>query len=285
MKKHVWWMGVIVIVALAVVIGTEAADPTPSTSSTAPATSTAPAPVVLRPGLTSNEFSAKIDRAVRGNYLLFLPDTHGQGDHKYPLILFLHGSGERGNDPKVIGRFGPPLVALKQKGFPFIVLAPQCPGGKWWSDVDVTEMVTSLLDKICKDYAVDPNRIYLTGMSMGGFGAWDLAQKYPNRWAALAVVCGWGDPYLQTRLKNLPTRVFHGEKDPNVPIALAQLMVTFLRQIGGNVYFKMYPDLGHNVWNVTYDDPRLYEWFLSHYRGEPAQTPIPLPSPPPAPAK
>lgn len=261
MKKHVTWMAVVIAVAaLAVVIASHAADPAAST-----------APAVVRTGLSSDEFVEKIDKVVKGKYLLYLPETYGKDKLRLPLILFLHGSGERGNNPNIIGNFGPPLVALKQKGFPFIVLAPQCPPGKWWTDADVTDMVMALLDKVCKDYLVDTKRIYLTGMSMGGFGAWDLAQKFPNRWAALAVVCGGGNPYLQDRVRNIPTRVFHGAQDQNVPIGMAQMMVGTLKQAGGMVDFKIYPGQPHNVWTVTYDDPTLYEWFLSHYKGEPAK--------------
>ncbi|MBN1942837.1 MAG: prolyl oligopeptidase family serine peptidase [Phycisphaerae bacterium] len=242
---------------------------------------------VVRTGLSRHDFTAKTERDVGGDYLLYLPETYGRDKQPLPLILFLHGSGERGKNPNIIAKFGPPKTALKQKGFPFIVLAPQCPANKWWTDADVSDMVMALLDKVCKEYLVDTDRIYLTGMSMGGFGAWDLAQKYPERWAALAVVCGGGNPYLQMRLKHLPTRVFHGAKDRNVPLFMAQQMVGTLRQVGGQVDLKVYPDLAHNVWDVTYDDPKLYEWFLSHRRGKPApkrRTPTTRPVSSPSPA-
>jgi predicted peptidase len=260
MKKHICWMSVVIIVvALVMVFASHAAEP---------ASSTAPA---IRTGLSSHEFTEKIDKVVTGKYLLYLPEIYGKNKQRLPLILFLHGSGERGLNPNILGNFGPQRVALQQKGFPFIVLAPQCPPNKWWTDVDVTDMVMALLDKICKDYLVDPDQIYLTGMSMGGFGAWDLAQKYPQRWAALAVVCGGGNPYLQMRVKNIPTRVFHGAKDKNVPIFMAQQMVSTLRQVGGQVDFKVYPRKSHKVWKVTYDNPGLYEWFLAQRRGKPAK--------------
>jgi predicted peptidase len=108
-------------------------------------------------------------------------------------------------------------------------------------------------------------------MSMGGFGAWDLAQKYPKKWAALAVVCGGGNPYLQMRVKNIPTRVFHGAKDKNVPMFNAQIMVGALKQLGGKVDLQVYPTLAHNVWKVTYDNPQLYEWFLSNQLPKPVR--------------
>ncbi len=260
MKKHITWMVLVAAVAaLAVVIASYAA---------APATSSTP---VIRTGLSNNEFVGKIDKVVQGKYLLYLPETYGKDKQKLPLILFLHGSGERGNNPNIIANFGPPKVALKQKGFPFIVLAPQCPPGKWWTDVDVTEMTLALLDQVSKDYLVDTKRIYLTGMSMGGFGAWDLAQKYPSRWAAMAVLCAGGNPYLQDRVRNIPTKVFHGAQDKNVPMGFAQQMVGTLKQAGGQVDLKIYPDKAHDVWTVTYNDPKLYEWFLSHSLGEPKQ--------------
>ncbi|MBN1555465.1 MAG: prolyl oligopeptidase family serine peptidase [Phycisphaerae bacterium] len=261
MTKPIWWIGALgIVTTLAVVIATHA-DPKPSTQS-----ATNP----IRTGLSRHEFTAKIDKTVHGDYLLCLPETYGKDKLRLPLILFLHGSGERGKNPNIIGKFGPPRVSLQQKGFPFIVLAPQCPAGKWWTDVDVTEMVMALLDQVCKDYLVDTKRIYLTGMSMGGFGAWDLAQKYPDRWAALAVVCGGGNPYLQMRVKNIPTKVFHGAKDKNVPVFNSHMMAGTLKQFGGQVDLKVYPNLEHNCWTVTYDDPGLYEWFLQHQRGKPA---------------
>ncbi len=223
---------------------------------------------VIRTGLTKHTFSAQRRQTLRAPYLLYLPEIYGKDQQPLPLILFLHGSGERGRNPDKIRSFGPPRVAGTQKGFPFIVLAPQCPSGKWWTDADVTETVMALLEETCKNYLVDTDRTYLTGMSMGGFGAWNLAQQYPDRFAALAVVCGGGNPYLQTRLRDLPTRVFHGGQDKHVPVQMAQQMVGVLKQIGGQVELLIYPKMGHNIWEITYDNPKLYEWFLEHRRAK-----------------
>lgn len=235
---------------------------------TAPGAGAPAAPARIRTGLSRQEFVGKTERTLRGNYLLYLPEHYGKDKQPLPLILFLHGSGERGRNPNVIANFGPPRTALRQPGFPFLVLAPQCPPGAWWTDTEVTEMVMAVLDHVCKNYLVDTDRLYLTGMSMGGFGAWDLAQKYPDRWAALAVVCGGGNPYLQMRLTHLPTKVFHGAKDRNVPLLFAQQMAGVLQQAGGQVELRIYPQLAHEIWTVTYDDPKLYEWFLQHRRGQ-----------------
>lgn len=273
MKKHAVWLGVFgMALPLVAVVVSEAADTAPA--GIQPAGRSRPA---IETGLTQHAFTAKINKTVSGNYLLYLPEFYGKMDGKFdskspqrlPLILFLHGSGERGRNPNILRKFGPTRVALEQKGFPFIVLAPQCPPGRWWTDVDVTEMVMALLDQVSKNYLVDPDRVYLTGMSMGGFGAWHLAQQYPKRWSAMAVVCGGGNPYLQRRVKRIPTRVFHGARDRNVPVGMAQQMAGTLKKAGGQVELKIYPKLAHNVWTVTYDDPQLYQWFLLHSKRNP----------------
>jgi predicted peptidase len=220
----------------------------------------------VRTGQHGHQFDATVDCKLTGQYLLFLPEQYGRDDIDWPLIVFLHGSGERGRNLDRVRIHGPPKVAPKQPGFPFLVLSPQCPKGKWWQDVDVTLMVMSMIDEVVKAHDVDPDRIYLTGLSMGGFGTWSIAQQYPDRFAALAPVCGGGNPYLQNRLKDVPAWAFHGRQDKNVPLAFAQQMAGALKSAGGDVRLSVYPDLGHDVWTPTYDNPKLYEWFLEHRR-------------------
>jgi predicted peptidase len=219
----------------------------------------------VRTGLTTHSFQRKVTTPVGGKYLLYLPEHYGRNDAKLPLILFLHGSGERGN-LNALRNFGPVRVSQQQRGFPFIVLAPLCPKGKWWTDVDVTQSVMALLETVSETYLVDPDRIYLTGLSMGGFGVWNLAEQYPDRWAALAPVCGGGNPYLAQRVRHIPTRIFHGQNDRSVPVGMAKQMAAVLKSVGGRVELFVYPDLGHQCWKPTYDNPKLYQWFLSHGR-------------------
>lgn len=220
---------------------------------------------VMRTGLSRHRFSTTLEKKLSLPYLLYLPEHYGRGKDQLPLILFLHGAGERGNI-NAVKNFGPVRVAGEQKGFPFIVLAPVCPKGKWWSDVDVTLGVMALLEETLQKYHVDPDRVYLTGLSMGGFGTWHLAEQYPDRWAAIAPVCGGGNPYLARRITHLPVRIYHGKQDKRVPVGLSMQMAGVLKQLGGNVELLVYPDLGHFCWKRTYDNPQLYQWFLRHSR-------------------
>jgi len=123
------------------------------------------------------------------------------------------------------------------------------------------------------DYAVDRRRVLVTGFSMGGFGTWQTIVDFPERFAAIAPVCGGGNPYQARRLKNVPTWIFHGAKDPAVPVQASMQMNESLKQVGADVKLTVYPDLGHDCWTVTYDNQELYDWFLSHKRGGKTQTP------------
>ena len=199
---------------------------------------------------------------VKMAYQLFLPKGY-QDDAKkeWPLILFLHGAGERGNDIQLVTKHGIPKIATAKPDFPFIALSPQCPEGSFWR----TETVLALLDDIEAKYRVDKNRIYLTGLSMGGFGTWELACKEPNRFAAIAPICGGGNAFLASwNLKNLPVWVFHGKKDSVVPVENSDVMVNALKKINPNVKYTVYPEADHDSWTETYNNPELYTWFLSH---------------------
>lgn len=211
----------------------------------------------------------QIVREVTLDYLLFLPQDYGKEQgRKWPLMLFLHGAGERGSDVNKVKVHGPPKIVENKKDFPFILVSPQCPENKWWEPQEVI----ALLDEIQSKYKVDPDRVYLTGLSMGGFGTWETATQYPERFAAIVPICGGGRPYTAARLKNLPTWVFHGEKDPVVPIKRSEEMVDALNKAGGDVKFTRYPEAGHDSWTETYKNPELYEWFLKHQRGQKAES-------------
>ena len=213
----------------------------------------------------AHTFEIQVVRSVRLNYLLFLPQDYGiDPQKKGPLILFLHGAGERGDDLELVKVHGIAKIVEQQEDFPFIAISPQCSEDSWWP-VEV-EALDALLDKVVTTYAVDPHRIYLTGLSMGGHGAWSLAIAHPERFAAVAPICGSGDPKKVCTLKDVPVWAFHGAKDSVVPLKKSKEMVDALKACGGNVQLTVYPDVEHDSWTQTYDNPELYEWFLQHTR-------------------
>ncbi len=213
------------------------------------------------------KFEAQVLKTVRLNYLLYLPKGYDKdSSQKWPLILFLHGAGERGDDLNLVKIHGIPKIVEQRDDFPFIAVSPQCPRTSWWTMEN--ESLNALLDDIVLKYDVDKDRIYLTGLSMGGFGTWTLATLYPERFAAIAPVCGGGDPEKVCVLKDVPAWVFHGAKDSTVSPEESKKMVKALEDCGGNVKLTIYPEAGHDSWTETYNNPELYEWFLKYKRGK-----------------
>lgn len=225
--------------------------------------------VETQAGQHAEKFSAtvKLTANVELKYLLYLPAEYGSSKKKWPLILFLHGAGERGEDVQMVAKHGPPKLVAAGKQLPFIIVSPQCPQWEWWPNALQVAALDGLLKEIVANYRVDTDRLYLTGLSMGGFGSWKLATEYPTRFAAVAPVCGKGDPTKAKLIKDLPIWVFHGAKDPVVPIANSKDMVDALKQCGSDVKFTIYPEAQHDSWTETYDNPELYDWFLQHKRG------------------
>lgn len=211
-------------------------------------------------------FRGNIIRNVSADYLLYLPDGfEANPEAKWPLLVFLHGSGERGNDLEKVKVHGPPKLIANGEKFPFIVLSPQCPDKRDWD----TETIYSLIKHIASRYRVDESRVYLTGLSMGGWATWDLAMAYPGYFAAIAPICGRIDrnyPERAAELKDMPIWVFHGAQDNIVPIQGAENMVKRLQEAGNPVKFTVYPDAGHDSWTETYNNPELYRWFMEHHR-------------------
>ena len=195
-------------------------------------------------------------------YLLYLPEEYNKEPHEWPLLLFLHGAGERGSVLDSVKKHGPPKLAEQIPNMPFIIVSPQCPENQWWTN-KVNEL-HALLNALIAKYRIDAKKIYVTGLSMGGYGTWELAMAYPNRFAAIAPICGGGDSRRVCRLKNVPTWVFHGARDEVVPIQQSQVLVDALKECGGNVKFTIYPDAKHDSWTETYNNPDLYKWFLEH---------------------
>lgn len=194
------------------------------------------------------------------NYLLYLPEGYDDTSKPWPLVLFLHGAGERGSDIEFVKRNGPPKLINDGRAFPFIIVSPQCPERESWDN----KLLIHLLEEIEAKYNIDKSREYLTGLSMGGHATWSLAIQNPERFAAIIPVCARGysqDVYV---LKDVPVWVFHGEKDDIVPFADGQKMVDALKTAGGNVKFTIYPEANHDAWTKTYNNPEIYDWLLSH---------------------
>ncbi len=206
------------------------------------------------------------------NYLLFLPkDYQAHSGKRWPLLLFLHGAGERGTDVWKVATHGPPKYVKDHPEFPFIVASPQCPDGQVWS----REVLLGLLDDLLAGYDIDKARVYLTGLSMGGYGTWDLGLAYPERFAAIVPICGGGErigvllatPERAQALKTLGVWAFHGGKDPVVPPDESQRMVDLLKRAGvQEVKLTVYPEAQHDSWTETYRNPELYQWLLKHQR-------------------
>ena len=206
-------------------------------------------------------FEKSVAVKMKLNYLLYLPEGYEQSNKKWPLILFLHGSGESGSDLSKVKVHGIPKIVEGKKDFPFIAVSPQCPTRGW-----NVEGLNALLDDVLAAYKVDRDRVYLTGLSMGGYGTWALAAAHPDRFAAIVPICGGGNTADAAKLKNLPVWVFHGAKDQTVPLQASESMVAALKAVGADVKFTVYPEAGHDSWTVTYDNPELYTWFLEHKR-------------------
>jgi predicted peptidase len=197
------------------------------------------------------------------DYLTFLPKSYSSKGDPVPLIIFLHGSGESGNDLNKVKVWGPPAIAEKDPAFPFMVVSPQAREGEWWH----ANLLKGMLDEVLAKYNVDRNRVYLTGLSMGGYGAWDLAIRYPEYFAAIAPICGGGNTLRIGRLKEIPTWVFHGLKDDSVPERESAAMVAALKTAGGDVKYTVLPNGGHvDAWVYAYGEAGLFDWFLEHRR-------------------
>jgi predicted peptidase len=198
-----------------------------------------------------------------GDYaaLAWVPGQTGRT--RTPLVLFLHGSGERGDDLEKVVRHGIPKLIRVGRTFPFVVVAPQCPEGWWWQGLKVSRF----LDRVAGRFHADPARIYVTGISMGGAGVWELVATCPERLAAAAPVCGPYQWFPAERFGQVPVWCFHGAMDEVVPITDSIRRIREVRKAGGQVRFTVYPDAGHDAWSETYTNPKLYRWLLAQRLG------------------
>jgi len=203
------------------------------------------------------------DKKVRYNYLTFLPENYDSLKHELlPVIFYLHGRSVSGTDINRIKRYGLPYFLDKGKKLDFIVVAPQCPWGKNWASENWLDTIFS---EINANYRIDQSRVYLTGMSLGGFGTWELANRYPHRFAAIAPLCGGAKDEWAENLTHLPIWVFHGAKDKLVSVTRSDQMVEALKAQEAPVVYSRLAGLGHDIHRV-YDDDNLYEWFRNFSR-------------------
>ena len=206
--------------------------------------------------------SWKSDKWYNFSYVKYLPADYEEGK-TYPLVVFLHGAGERGDDLDVACRHGfMKRVREEGKEYPFLYLAPQCPDGKYWGCY--TESLLAFLDDMMATLPVDPKRVYLTGLSMGGTGTFMLAMADPERFAAIAPVCGSGIYWYGEALKNTPVYMVHGDLDEVVPLAESVNMLRSIHRRGGKAELEICYGVGHDAWNIAYGDDRLANWLLSH---------------------
>jgi len=198
-------------------------------------------------------------------YLIHLPDDYDAApDRHWPLVLFLHGAGERGADLDLAALHGPPKLADAGHEFPFILVTPQCAAASQW--VAELSTLSGLLDEVVAAHRVDPARVSVTGLSMGGYGTWSLAVRYPDRFAAIAPICGGLWMQSAAPIRTVPVWAFHGDADDVVPISATEQIVTELRSLGTDPQFTRYAGVGHDSWTETYENPQIYDWLLSQRR-------------------
>ncbi|HJZ89477.1 MAG TPA: prolyl oligopeptidase family serine peptidase [Gemmataceae bacterium] len=210
-------------------------------------------------------------------YRLLKP-LHPEEGKKYPLVIFLHGAGERGSDNEKQLIHGVPHFVAKetQEKYPCFLVAPQCPAGQRWVEVDWSadshtqpkapgeagRLTLELIEQVMKELPIDPKRVYLTGLSMGGYGTWDLLARRPELFAAAAPICGGADEATAAKIKAIPVWAFHGARDTAVKPARSRNMIAALEKAGGKPKYTEYPDVGHNSWDNAYKDPKFYEWMF-----------------------
>ena len=202
-------------------------------------------------------------------YYVFLPENY-DANKKYPLVLFLHGAGERGDGSKeklpLVCVNALPKYAEEGEEYPFILLCPQCPENIVWNNIVLT--LKALVDKIAAQYSADPDRIVCTGLSMGGFGTWEMGVTYPDYFAAIAPVCGGGFSWRAALLKDMPVWAFHGDADNVVPISYSETMVEAIKKSGGNVKFTVFPGVNHNSWDSAYQTTDVVKWLTEQRKGK-----------------
>jgi predicted peptidase len=215
-------------------------------------------------------------------YRFAAPEKTEEGK-QYPLVLFLHGSGQRGTDNKAQLQHGVSdiLKGAADIGESAFLIAPQCPPGRWWAKPtsdwigladeeqnELLEAVLALIEETAAKHPIDRKRIYITGLSMGGFGTWDLLARSPETWAAAIPICGGGNPKSAPKFKHIPIRIYHGTADNVVRPQSSEQMARALGNIGGKATIQLYPDVGHDSWTRTYRDPEVIKWLFAQKKSD-----------------
>src|SRR5690606_5649658 len=206
-------------------------------------------------------YSYSPDNVVSG-YLVYLPkEYYDNPDKKFPLVVFFHGSGETGVDLNKVKRNGPPKMVEQGKHFPFILISPQAKS-KWDHN---SEGIDQFLENVKRDYRIDNNRFYVTGLSMGGAATWYYANYYPHKVAAAVPICGWGNPSSVCEMKDVPVWAFHNDFDGQVTSAGTKKMISVLSNCARNPspLMTIYPTGGHDAWTETYNNQAMWDWMLS----------------------
>lgn len=235
------------------------------------------------PVLSQGPYEARVytnDKGEKLNYRLMLPAGYdAKAETQYPLVLFLHGAGERGSDntKQLIHGAKDFASEVNRAKYPCFVVCPQCPEGKKWVEVDwsldsheqpAEESLSLTLTReavaaLQREFRVDDRRLYVTGLSMGGFGTWEMIARTPDLFAAAAPVCGGADEATARRVTNLPIWAFHGDKDTAVKPERSRRMIAAIEKAGGKPQYTEYPGVGHNSWAQSYADPKFMEWLFA----------------------
>jgi predicted peptidase len=199
-------------------------------------------------------------------YVVFVPHSY-DGAKPVPVVLFLHGAGEtkgtKGGKMPVEQGIGPHIKGRREKTFPAIVVIPQAETRGWQADGPNGKRAMAMLDEVMKAYKCDPDRVYLTGLSMGGYGAWHHAFTYPDKWAAFAPICGGGDPRGAEKIKDIPCWAWHGDQDRAVKVDLSRQMIDALKKAGGSPRYTELAHVGHNSWDACYASDDFYAWLFA----------------------
>jgi len=245
----------------------------------------------LPPAQETGFLNRKIEvKGATYRFQVYVPEDFRRDEHKpWPILLFLHGRGERGSEGMFQTQIGLPLAVRDHpERWPFIIVMPQCLFPNFWTDPVMLDMAMAALDQEVAEFHTDPARTYLTGLSMGGYGAWELARTYPHRWAAIVVASGgifWSyaperwkqvntlPPEYARAIGRTPIWMFHGSEDNVVPVRESELMYSAFKGAGGNVRFWIYQGLHHDSWARAYNEPDLPKWLLAHRLGAEQEQP------------
>lgn len=240
------------------------------------------AKIIERPAkFVERAFKTRVYLDARGNRLpfrLYAPRTIATG-RSYPLVLFFHGKGERGTDncSTLLYPFWKVFIKKLSRRFPCFIFVPQCPAQDWWVHVNhyakthrmpsqpsrPERLALKAIASLQRELPIDLRRLYVTGLSMGGFCTWDLVARNPDLFAAAVPICGGGDETKARRIARVPLWVFHGDQDNTIPVARSRNMVAALRKAGKRPRYTEYPGVGHDSWNPAYSDPKLWKWLFT----------------------